>query len=283
MNKRIWLLLVLFSATLLIRGMHIYHLFSSPSSTIEWAAGASYTIEGNQLTVRSVRPKNPSGQPTLAAQGGLQKGDRILAIYNVRGAGKMIGVQYKTFPVGVREFALLWQTTLNTFVGYLFALFFLRFPSPSLLDRKAPWLNRLLLGLTIIVWLVSLATTWFEYTSFDQAQRLGNALTGFGKVFNLMVLLLFIVGLSSLLLNTVRAETKDEKWRMLILLAGAMVGLLPLVISSIFFPAEDRPPSLWRILMLGATLGIFPLSFVYVVVKHRVLGIRVILRRGLQY
>ena len=90
MNKRIWLLLVLFSATLLIRGMHIYHLFSSPSSTIEWAAGASYTIEGNQLTVRSVRPKNPSGQPTLAAQGGLQKGDRILAIYNVRGAGKMI-------------------------------------------------------------------------------------------------------------------------------------------------------------------------------------------------
>jgi phosphoserine phosphatase RsbU/P len=195
----------------------------------------------------------------------------------------IFGVQYKTFPVGVREFALLWQTTLNTFVGYLFALFFLRFPSPSLLDRKAPWLNRLLLGLTIIVWLVSLATTWFEYTSFDQAQRLGNALTGFGKVFNLIVLLLFIVGLSSLLLNTVRAETKDEKRRMLILLAGAMVGLLPLVISSIFFPAEDRPPSLWRILMLGATLGIFPLSFVYVVVKHRVLGIRVILRRGLQY
>jgi len=380
MNKRIWLLLVLFSATLLIRGMHIYHLFSSPSSTIEWAAGASYTIEGNQLTVRSVRPKNPSGQMTLAAQGGLQKGDRILAIYNVRGAGKTIrslfdygevartiqfgepwtlviardvgggqwgeqrlsvppmlasdpdfdawlliialgvalplltiataifigllkpednnaflasllflsfstifGVQYKTFPVGVREFALLWQTTLNTFVGYLFALFFLRFPSPSLLDRKAPWLNRLLLGLTIIVWIVSLATTWSEYTSFDQAQRLGNALTGFEKVFNLLALLLFIVGLGSLLLNTVRAETKDEKQRMLILLAGAMVGLLPLVISSIFFPFGERPPSLWRILTLGTTLGIFPLSFVYVVVKHRVLGIGVILRRGLQY
>ncbi len=90
MNKRIWLLLVLFSATLLIRGMHVYHLFSSPSSTVEWAAGASYTIEGNQLTVRSVRPKNPSGQPTLAAQVSLQKGDRILAIYNVRGAGKTI-------------------------------------------------------------------------------------------------------------------------------------------------------------------------------------------------
>jgi len=66
MNKRIWLLLVLFGATLLIRGMHLHHLFSSPSSTIEWAAGASYAIEGNQLTVSSVRPNAGHRQAVLS-------------------------------------------------------------------------------------------------------------------------------------------------------------------------------------------------------------------------
>jgi sigma-B regulation protein RsbU (phosphoserine phosphatase) len=192
--------------------------------------------------------------------------------------------RFDTMPIGFREFAFIFNTTLDSFVTYLFVLFFLRFPSPSLIERKAPWLKIVFLVVTIINWLHDLIGGFIVLTSFERYQQIAGVLSKSNSVLNLLFLVMFLTGLSSLILNTARAQGKDDRRRMVILLMGTLVGLLPLIGFVIYTRTSDKGmPSWWIFAVVAVTLAIFPLSFVYVVVKHRVLGIRLILRRGLRY
>lgn len=57
---------------------------------------------------------------------------------------------------------------------------------------------------------------------------------------------------------------------------------MPLGLTVLLQQFFDPVPMLW-LLILGCTIWIFPLIFVYVVLRHQVFGIKLILRRGLQY
>lgn len=188
-----------------------------------------------------------------------------------------------TFPPVILDLAVLFHQTLNTFLIYLFARFFLRFPSPSLIDRKAPWLKRVFLLFTLVEWPVGVAMTLQSYHSFVLRDQLEQVVSRFSWFFTGMALLMFLTGIVSLVLNTFMAETKDERRRMAILLTGTAVSLFPLLAFIIYNALTDRRPPFWLLAILIGLLAIFPLSFVYVVIKHRVLGIRLILRRGLRY
>jgi sigma-B regulation protein RsbU (phosphoserine phosphatase) len=196
----------------------------------------------------------------------------------------IIGTDYYMFPRGLREFASLFNVTLNEFLFYLFMRFFLLFPSPSLIDRKAPWLKTIFLYFTIVFWLGGVVVTYEMNTSFSRYYRSTVMLGRLQWVPACGVTLMVLIGFASLILNTLKAGTNDEKRRMRILLAGTLIGLLPLILFLVYYSNDSgRPPPGWAIGILLLTVGAFPASFIYVIIKHRVLGIRVILRRGLQY
>jgi sigma-B regulation protein RsbU (phosphoserine phosphatase) len=192
-------------------------------------------------------------------------------------------LNYFSFPVGLREFAMVYYTTLNSFSAYLVMRFFLLFPSPSLIDQKAPWLKTVSLAVTLVIWLCVLSVTVALCISFDLFLPMRAALLKIEDVFRIAFLSMFTIGLVSLVLNTVRAKSKDDRRRMVLLLSGTLVGLLPMLAFIAYVSVFESRPSFWWVILVAMTIAIFPLSFVYVVIKHRVLGIRLILRRGLQY
>jgi sigma-B regulation protein RsbU (phosphoserine phosphatase) len=69
-----------------------------------------------------------------------------------------------------------------------------------------------------------------------------------------------------------------------IIIAGAAAGLLP-ILGIVAYVSITGASSLavWMAPILVLLLPVFPLSFIYVVVRHRVLGVSVAIRRGLQY
>ncbi len=127
-------------------------------------------------------------------------------------------------------------------------------------------------------------STYSLYASFRLYEKLSASITVLGPFMGAAQILIVGVGLLSLVLHFLKAETKDEKRKTGILLAGAFVGIVPfLIFLSLYSSGSSSTPPFWAIVVLVISIGLFPLSFLYVVLRHRVLGIRLIVRRGLQY
>lgn len=379
MNRRVLTLLLIAASILFIRGVHLYAIFVA-KVPLERALGLNVSVENGQLEVLSVLEEFPKGRRTAAAEGGLQKGDVIVAIRGRQGerisiergidfgrfwrairygspfqleivrkegessremtismpatpasvfgiemwsiqltfafllplmmiiAGLFMGLMRPqdntaflaallflsfssifgaplfVFPPVIREFAIVIQSILAGFLLYLFMLFFLLFPSRSVLDQKLPWLKKVFFGFSCIAIALDLVGSTVLLNSFQLFHRYRAAVKPFVPVFVSGAILMLFIGLLSLVLHTVKAETHDEKRKTWILLLGAFVGLMPLAGYITYREITGASfPSFWALLMIGTTVGFFPVSFIYVVLKHRVLGIRLIIRRGLQY
>lgn len=194
----------------------------------------------------------------------------------------IVTVSAYLLPPGWREFSRIYETTCNVFLPYLFMRFFLLFPSPSWIDRKAPWLKKLLLGFTILLWIAYLIVGYALYYSLELLESIQIYMKPVGVGFSVIYVSMLLIGVCSLILNTFRKQSADEKRKMIILLAGVVAGfLVPAALCVVLLTTKNN--SLWLISAIALTLAAFPASFAYVVVRHRVLGIRFILRRGLQY
>jgi sigma-B regulation protein RsbU (phosphoserine phosphatase) len=94
---------------------------------------------------------------------------------------------------------------------------------------------------------------------------------------------LLALGLASLVWNAITATTADARRKIRVILWGTLAGVVP---ATLFLGAGDffglHPPS-WVGGVVVAFLWLFPLSFAYAVVKHRVLEIPVLLRRSARY
>ncbi|MFB3903542.1 MAG: SpoIIE family protein phosphatase [Acidobacteriota bacterium] len=379
-NKRFWVLALLAVTTVLYRGADIYRLFFS--ADVPRMVGLATTIDKGQIVVDPATRDTMFGQPSPAALAGLKGGDRIHAVYNEGGEGKIVkgvfdygaallgikrhewwtlvvmrpaeggelhevslrippGVDrvwgdfrvrtlallfsvilpliafvtalfigfarldspiafrasllffclstisdanFALFPPILRDIGLFYTTALNTFLSYYFLTFFLVFPSPSAIDRRFPRLKQVALWVSVCLFLISVAYAFLMAHDLAAYSRLAGLLPRYGGMIGLFTLLMLLVGLASLTANTIKADNKDEKRRMVILLAGTLVGLVPLAAFVICIQVRGlAAPSWWMLVLVGCTVGVFPLSFIYVVLRHRVLGIRLILHRGLSY
>lgn len=162
------------------------------------------------------------------------------------------------YPALFKEFALIINTTLYAFAVYLFLRFFLLFPSPSLIERRFPRIKIMFLVLTLFVWASSLILALARYTSFEWHDRLKSALWGYDTLSGTLSLMMFSLGFLSLVLNTVKAETSDERRRMAILAGGALAGLLPLVIYITYRSWATSAPPWWFLTLVAITLAVFP-------------------------
>jgi tRNA A-37 threonylcarbamoyl transferase component Bud32 len=108
--------------------------------------------------------------------------------------------------------------------------------------------------------------------------------------FGLQSLVYLLAGLLVLPVGYWRLETPTERRRFRVLFFGSLIGLLfylPRVFSTALM---DFNPSIAEFmssptanLVDSAGFLIFPLSFAYAILRHRLFDIRVIIRRGLQY
>ncbi|MDX1389113.1 MAG: SpoIIE family protein phosphatase, partial [Acidobacteriota bacterium] len=152
-----------------------------------------------------------------------------------------------------------------------------------------PWLSYLFLGVAGAVFMIEMVNQLTLHVSFAQHQKFLGMMASIGLTtavrgvfFAVYWIVAIVLSLSSITLSAIRAETRDDRRRILLILVGATAGLVAplLIVAPIYGPAG--PPT-WLLLLEVPVIALFPALFVYAVVRHQVFGPRLILRRGLQY
>jgi phosphoserine phosphatase RsbU/P len=211
------------------------------------------------------------------------------------------------FPALLRGFAVFYKIVMSWASLALFYYFFAVFPASSPIDRKLPWLKYLLLGVVVITAVpigvrclfaggtlpLYLGFHWPGSTIFTWVLTLQEGLPSsaphgwltprvvlFGSFIGAVML-----GLLSLLSNIFLSGDAQVRRKAHVMLWGTVIGVAPvcLVAVTVFFTGVSNFPFLlWQIAVL-LLLSVWPLSFAYAVVKHRVLEIPVLLKRSARY
>ncbi len=211
----------------------------------------------------------------------------FLASLVLLGTVALVGSSAFSLPPGLREAALAF-TWVGFFFPYLLLTFFLRFPRRARLDERWPWLKGALLAALVPLAVFFFARTLAVYydASRDPLVFLGaRALSLQEKLGNFYsALSLSLIGLAiATLVGHLRAiESPAERRRLRVLLSGVLVALVPLVVLVLFELVTEDVPA-WALFLAVGTIWLFPAALVYVVLNDRVFGVRLILRRGLQY
>jgi phosphoserine phosphatase RsbU/P len=191
---------------------------------------------------------------------------------------------------GIAPFMFAWWGMFVSLLPALFYWFFARFPAPSRLDRRAPWLKFALLavGLTLGIFLSALGAVGgpraverlFGTLAIGTLGGLPPVVWGL-LAYNLTGQALGIV---SGVMNAFGPPEVRRKVR--VIMAGSLVGLAPVATVQTYaairgIAVEQLPTVVWT----GAIIALFimPFSFAYAVVKHQVLEIPVLLRRSARY
>ena len=132
---------------------------------------------------------------------------------------------------------------------------------------------------------------WASFSSGSQplwrlAAALGPYLNVLGLVFADFLLPIGL-GTISLISNGFFAESREVQRKIRVIVWGTLAGLLPgLLVYSVpaYLGAGTQyfPLWLWGLISL-ASFWLFPLSFAYAVVKHRVMEVPLLLKRSARY
>jgi sigma-B regulation protein RsbU (phosphoserine phosphatase) len=165
-------------------------------------------------------------------------------------------------------------------------VFGVTFPEPLPLDRRYPWLRWLLTAyLLTVAALVSVdGALWVHHLDWSKPiQRAVELLTGREGNFNAGVeVLALVIGIGALAWKTNHEAVPDARRRLVLLDCGAVTAMAALLIVIIPSRFEIGLPG-WAALPVIAMVLAFPISMAYVIVVHRAMDVRVVIRQGLQY
>ena len=184
-------------------------------------------------------------------------------------------------PPSLRTSALAFRTVFSGMLAPLFYLFFAVFPVQSPLDRRLPWLKwvGILFGVCIVIPGLRTGSPSFPRVV---AHFLGSRNANFIKAglnYDLLIL-----GMISLAQNSFMAAVPAEARRKSrVILWGTVAGVLPIVLGKMAEDFLGYRPSFWVDTVLALVLFLYPLSFAYAVVVHRVMEIPALLRRSARY
>jgi phosphoserine phosphatase RsbU/P len=158
-------------------------------------------------------------------------------------------------------------------------LFAIYFPERFDLDRKVPWAKWLIVGPMVLR--VSLTAIYVVLRRHHMATALEMARTyNFfdwlpSLWFAAVVLFFAILGY-----KTLTASGRDSRRRLLLLDTAAAVGVTPIVVWLIL---RGNGSVEWLLLPALMLLFLFPVAMAYVIVVHRAMDVRVVIRQGLRY
>ena len=180
----------------------------------------------------------------------------------------------------LRSFATAYRAIFSTLLGALFYCFFTLFPARSLLDRRFPWLKWLGVVIAVTFALPGLqigtshAPAMIEAFIGRHASHIIRLSYNYGFT---------ALGLVALVGNAFTAPTLDARRKIRVILWGTLVGVLPISCLAALGDFFRIHPPLPVGVTLVLLLFLFPLSFAYAVLRHRVLEVPVLLRRGARY
>ncbi len=180
-------------------------------------------------------------------------------------------------PSPLPTFTWFYRSIFFALIPALFYIFFAQFPEQSPLERRAPWLKWIALA--------SAAFQMYPGLPFGDARLtfVGNLIGNAGSA-KLTFLVLLVLGLISLLGNCYSSETSSEARRKSrVLLAGTVFGVFPFVLEHALIDFFGYRPRFWIDATLSLLVLLYPLSFAYAIVRHRVLEIPALLRRSARY
>ena len=180
--------------------------------------------------------------------------------------------------------ALVYQAVVATLSPVSLMLFGLYFPERLPLDRRAPWAKWLVVG-PIALW-VGTAVTMLLLLA---AGRRGAALQVEGIVswvqtpaaaLQICAVLTFFIVMAW---RTAHASSPDARRRLLLLVAGVAASVAPIFIYVLLLVAGLVELRKGLLLPLFGALFLFPVTMAYVIVVHRAMDVRVVIRQGVQY
>ena len=187
---------------------------------------------------------------------------------------------FDAMPAFVRSVALAYGALFLGLVGPLFYWFFAVFPARSPFDRRLPWLKWLAaaLGLCLAVPGVGRGQLQLPAPVAAALHDPGSNVVPFWYEFSWLML-----GVSSLAVNFVSHRDHETRRRIRVIFWGTTVAIVPPLGRMAAQNAFRFVAPAWLNTLNAALIFLFPLSFAYAVVKHRVLEIPVLLRRSARY
>ncbi len=122
----------------------------------------------------------------------------------------------------------------------------------------------------------------------DGVPRPPNSIRAVGHALSTELIVGFIfgwtlLGLVSLVLNYVHTRDSEACRKLRIMFWGTVVGVAPIAVEQAYEGLTGTSVPRWLLTALILLASLFPLSFAYAVVKHRVLEIPVLLKRSARY
>ena len=172
--------------------------------------------------------------------------------------------------------ANLWPTAMLFFA--------LSFPERLAIDRRLPWLKWVVI-IPIAVRVIGLNPLYDFVARRDPpaALRLQDSLAWTETYFGISYPLFILLFLAIMGYRAYTERQPDARRRLWLLLAGAGLSVAPLVgfLVGLSFGVRDLPD--WVFFVIVGPLMLFPLTMAYVIVVHRAMDVRVVVRQGLQY
>ena len=182
---------------------------------------------------------------------------------------------------------LLWIPHVCVYLfGPILLTFFVLFPRP-LFRSRWPW---------AAVWLPALAFLPFNFHTAWLTVYSPDRVIGYARpdwFYSVQVVMLGLYGLAALgalAANFVRLKEANERRRLRLLLIGGAAAVLPGLVRLVMMGLLPRAPVTVYIMneflpniAIAGIFVLFPVCFAYSILRHRLLDIRVIVRRGLQY
>ena len=188
--------------------------------------------------------------------------------------------EFVAAPAHLRSFLLAYRTLMGSVLTGLFYFFFAVFPARSPIERKVPWLKWALLASAICLSLGgyrqgnSIPLPVILAAVPEPIARDARRVVVYGSIF---------LGLISLLWNRISASNTDDVRKIKVIFWGTVVGVTPAaaiaLVQEVFYLQVSFWPNFAKVILLF----LFPLSFAYAVVKHRVMDIPVLLKRSARY
>ena len=207
--------------------------------------------------------------------------------------GGVIPIQTVSSDSGLIVGLALIVDLASGFFAAVFFHFFLIFPERSPLLRRFPQLSAYLYVPHLLTgFLYSLIVIILSAISKDQTAAFRKSF-GFVLEANGILTLGYIAGgLLSLLMNYRRATLASRR-KMRVVVAGSVAGFLPplvlfggaflLYTLGVDLAKISQQLMQWLVLMVLFAFLLFPLSFAYAIIRHQVIPVRLIVRRGVRY
>jgi serine phosphatase RsbU (regulator of sigma subunit) len=175
---------------------------------------------------------------------------------------------------------MAYKTIFVSLLGPFFYFFFSVFPVHSPIERRVPWLKwvSIFIGISFTFTGIQIGRSVLPPPLYAMAGEILST-----RITFIFLILFFILGLVSLGLNFVYAQNFEVRRKIRMILWGSGIGVIPSLLRAV---AEEflgfHTPN-WLVTLLVVSLFLFPLSFAYAVVKHRILEIPVLLKRSARY